>query len=152
MFLKGFTWRWIVADTQYFCSFSVYHWSSISLSILQPTQAMAPLNQHFWPHAGQTHMRVLSPGYMHLEYEAIGVETTDEDLMWQSWAVLPSEHAFGRQGGISYSSHMGRGHTNSSCKGVNTPALTKNGLSSHVRFQAASHVLTLPRCFKRVTQ
>lgn len=42
-FLKGFTWRWIMADTQYFCSFSIYHFPSISISILQPAQATGPL-------------------------------------------------------------------------------------------------------------
>ena len=56
--------------------------------------------------------------------------------MWQPQAVLPSEHEFGKQEG-SVTQHVDKGHAISSCKGVNTPAMTKNGLSPKVRFQAS---------------
>lgn len=40
---------------------------------------------------------------MYSAYEAIDTKTTDGDQMWQSGAVLPSEHEFGKQGGVTYS-------------------------------------------------
>lgn len=41
-------------------------------------------------------MCVLSPGYLLAEHEAIDMETAGGGQIWQSWAILPSEHDFGR--------------------------------------------------------
>ena len=42
---------------------------------------------------------MLSPGHMYTSQEAIVTGTTGGGPMWQSQAVLPSEHEFGKQEG-----------------------------------------------------
>ena len=89
-----------MADTQYFYPFSIHPFPSITVSVLPACPGHgSTLNQPNWLAARQTHRWVLSPGYMYTAQKAIGTETTSRDPMWQSQAVLPSEHKFGKQEG-----------------------------------------------------
>lgn len=129
------------------CSFSIYYLLELSFpcSILQPAQASVPHNRRFWPHAMQTHTCMLSPSYIHAEYEPRDTDTAGRGQMWQSRAVLPSEHDLGRQGGAVTHSTTTRGQPVSVAKVSSHQLMTRTGLRPDVRCQAASHAPTLPR-------
>lgn len=110
LFLVSFMWKWTSADTQHILfesSFSIYHLSSSPKtphSIFQAHEVMgSPESAFLAPHHANTHVCAEPRLSVCRMYEAIDTDTACGNKIWQSWALLPPEHDFRRQGEGSYS-------------------------------------------------
>lgn len=82
---------------------------------------------------------------MHAEHETTDTDTAGGGPMWQSRAVLPSEHDFGRQGGAVTHSTGTRVMPLTVAQVSPHQLMTQTGLPPNVRGQAAPHAPALPR-------